>query len=197
MKSIHDVRRENLINLINQEFNGVQTRLAERIGTQANLVNRWARGAKIIGDQSARKIETAARKPVNWMDIDREKESMPYRSPETGSDAAGSVVAYNLESWMNDNRDLSSQGKLARACGASQATIGRVLKNEVSVSITLLEQIASAFGRHGYELMIHPGDPSLIKYDRQKYAQLPEEEKKRIENFINFAISQNELKQIK
>lgn len=193
MKSIHDVRRENLINLINQEYNGVQTRLAERMGTQANLVNRWARGAKIIGDQSARRIETAARKPVNWMDIDRENEGMPYQLLSPESDVAGAVVAYNLENWMRDNRDLSSQGKLARACGVSQATIGRVLKNEVSVSITLLEQMASAFGRHGYELMIHPGDPSIIKYDRKKYALLPEEEKKRIENFIHFAVVQNEL----
>ena len=57
MKSIHDVRRENLKDVIDREFNGVQSRLAERMVTQPNLINRWANGKKIIGDQSARKIE--------------------------------------------------------------------------------------------------------------------------------------------
>lgn len=55
MKSIQDVRRQNLNDLIDREFNGVQTRMAEKLGTQANLVNRWALGKKVIGDQVARK----------------------------------------------------------------------------------------------------------------------------------------------
>ncbi|MBI6263898.1 transcriptional regulator, partial [Proteus mirabilis] len=71
MKSIQDVRRQNLNDLIDREFNGVQTRMAEKLGTQANLVNRWALGKKVIGDQVARKIEAAANKPRNWLDIDR------------------------------------------------------------------------------------------------------------------------------
>jgi hypothetical protein len=50
MKSIQDVRRQNLNDLIDREFNGVQTRMAEKLGTQANLVNRWALGKKVIGD---------------------------------------------------------------------------------------------------------------------------------------------------
>lgn len=190
MKSIYEVRRENLVNLINKEFNGVQTRMAERIGTQANLVNRWALGKKIIGDQSARKIEAAARKPNYWLDIDYEVREASYQYVE--NDDIGLVVSRNLTNWMHENADLSSQGKVAKACGLAQSTIGRVINNDAAVSISTLEQIAKAFGRHGYELLIHPGDPSVIKYNRQKYAQLPQEDKTRVENFISFAISQHE-----
>ncbi len=68
MKSIQDVRRQNLNDLIDREFNGVQTRMAEKLGSQANLVNRWALGKKVIGDQVARKIEAAANKnPVTGL----------------------------------------------------------------------------------------------------------------------------------
>lgn len=190
MKSIYEVRRENLVNLINKEFNGVQTRMAERIGTQANLVNRWALGKKIIGDQSARKIEAAARKPNYWLDIDYDAREDSYQYVE--NEDISQVLSRNLTSWMHENADLSSQGKLGKACGLAQSTIGRIINCEASVSISTLEQIAQAFGRHGYELLIHPGDPSVIKYNRQKYALLPQEEKTRVENFISFAISQNE-----
>ena len=50
MKSIQDIRRQNINDIIDRDFNGVQTRLAEKLGTQANLVNRWARGQKVVGD---------------------------------------------------------------------------------------------------------------------------------------------------
>ena len=83
MKSIQDVRRQNLNDLIDREFNGVQTRMAEKLGTQANLVNRWALGKKVIGDQVARKIEAAANKPRNWLDIDRFTRTTPRLSTMT------------------------------------------------------------------------------------------------------------------
>lgn len=70
MKSIQDIRRQNINDIIDRDFNGVQTRLAEKLGTQANLVNRWARGQKVVGDTVARKIEKAANKPSNWLDVD-------------------------------------------------------------------------------------------------------------------------------
>lgn len=93
---------------------------------------------------------------------------------------------------MSESRDLSTQGKLHRASGVAQVTISRLLNNEVSVSISTLENVASAFGRHGYELLIHPHDPATINYDRSRYALLPETEKAKIESYIEFVISQNE-----
>lgn len=189
MKSIQDVRRQNLRDLIDREFNGVQTRLAERMATQANLVNRWVLGKKIIGDQVARKIETAVNKPRNWLDIDRSL-TLDSFTP-VGPTDIGIIAAHNLERWMRESEEMNSQGKIQRACGVSQNTVSRMLNNEVSVSISTLESIASAFGRHGYELLIHPHDPEIIRYDRDSYGLLPEAEKKKIESYIEFVISQN------
>lgn len=190
MKSIQDVRRENLKDLITREFNGVQSRLAERLETQPNLVNRWSRGGKVIGDQVARKIEKAGNKPTNWLDIDHSLTAAAIPEDYEPSDT-GELAARNLQAWMQDNRELSTQGKLAKASGVAQATINRMLNNEASVSISTLESIAAAFGRRGYELLISPRDPSSISYDRMKYALLPESEKDKIESYIDFVISQN------
>ncbi|WP_275157602.1 helix-turn-helix domain-containing protein [Citrobacter koseri] len=189
MKSIQDVRRQNLRDLIDRDFNGVQTRLAERMETQANLVNRWVLGKKVIGDQVARKIETAANKPRNWLDIDR---SLTLDSFPVGPTDIGIIAAHNLERWMRESESLTSQGKLERASGISQNTVSRMLNNEVSVSISTLESIASAFGRHGYELLMHPQDQSSIKYDRARYESLPKSEKDKIESYIEFVLSQND-----
>ena len=190
MKSIQDIRIQNLTDLIDREFNGVQTRLAERMETPANLVNRWVLGKKVIGDQVARKIETAANKPRNWLDIDHSLSQEGY-SPIGPSDI-GLLAAHNLERWMRESDNLSSQGKLFKASGVAQSSINRMLNNEVSVSIATLEALAAAFGRHGYELLVHPRDPANIRYDRKKYAELPGSEKDKIESYINFVISQNE-----
>lgn len=190
MKSIQDVRRQNLKELIDREFNGVQTRLAERMETPANLVNRWVLGKKVIGDQVARKIESAANKPRNWLDIDRTLTLDSYTP--VGPTDIGIVAAHNLERWMRESDDLNSQGKLHRASGISQNTVSRMLNNEVSVSISTLESIASAFGRRGYELLMHPQDQSSIKYDRARYESLPNSEKDKIESYIEFVLSQND-----
>ena len=131
---------------------------------QANLVNRWALGKKVIGDQVARKIEAAANKPRNWLDIDHSLSQEGFQP--VGPSDIGQLAAHNLERWMSKSRDLSTQGKLHRASGVAQVTISRLLNNEVSVSISTLENVASAFGRHGYELLIHPHDPATINYDR-------------------------------
>ncbi|EOH6201924.1 TPA: helix-turn-helix transcriptional regulator [Citrobacter farmeri] len=192
MKSIQDVRRQNLKELIDREFNGVQTRLAERMETPANLVNRWVLGKKVIGDQVARKIESAANKPRNWLDIDRTLTLDSYTP--VGPTDIGIVAAHNLERWMRESDDLNSQGKLHRASGISQNTVSRMLNNEVSVSISTLESIASAFGRRGYELLMHPQDQSSIKYDRARYESLPKSEKDKIESYIEFVLSQNDKK---
>lgn len=190
MKSIQDIRRQNINDLIERDFNGVQTRLAERMGTQANLVNRWAHGLKVIGDQVARKIEKAGNKPTNWLDVDHSLANMQDYQPIGPSDI-GVLAAQNLERWMRESRDLSTQGKLSRASGVAQSTLNRMLNNEVSITIATLEAIAAPFGRRGYELLIHPGDPAGVRYDRSKFALLPESEKSKVESFIDFVITQN------
>ena len=153
-------------------------------------MNRWVLGKKVIGDQVARKIETAANKPRNWLDIDRSLAQEGYQP--TGPSDIGLIASHNLQRWMSESEELTTQGKLQRASGISQNTVSRMLNNEVSVSISTLEAIASAFGRRGYELLMHPQDQSSIKYDRARYESLPKSEKDKIESYIEFVLAQND-----
>lgn len=195
MKSINEVRRENLLEIIRRDFDGKQIRLAEKLKINANLVSRWLKPVadknnKGIGDSVARKIEEASNKPKYWLDRDH------VLALDSGADEAeqetdaGAIVASNLEKWMSGNRELSSQVKVAAAAGVGQATVNRVLSREGNVTINSLEAIAGAFGRRGYELLLQQNDPTLINYDRSQFAQLPPEDKAKIESFIEFVMLQ-------
>lgn len=192
MKSINDIRRENLRDIIDRDFNGTQSRLAERMTIQANLVSRWVKGHKNIGDNAARKIERVAGRPSNWMDFDHIL-SVPHAHEENeDSGEIGLIVAANLKKWMESNRTLSSQQKVAAASGVSQATINRLLRNEASITIGNMAAIAAAFGRRAYELAVAPGDTSIIRYDHSRYALLPPAEKEKISSYIEFVLSSSD-----
>ncbi|MDH8222600.1 XRE family transcriptional regulator, partial [Klebsiella pneumoniae] len=62
MKSIYDIRRDNLNEIIRKDFDNTQLRFAERLKKSANLVNRWSKGTKNIGASVAREIEAFTRK---------------------------------------------------------------------------------------------------------------------------------------
>ncbi|HFP9201863.1 TPA: helix-turn-helix domain-containing protein [Raoultella ornithinolytica] len=190
MKSIHDIRRENLKDLITTDFGGVQSRLSERMGIQSNLVNRWVNGKKVIGDASARKIETAARRQTNWLDVDHKLSTLDDVDDVAFSDVR-EIVVHNLKQWMSNNQELSSQQRLADASGVSQPSINRILRNEVSANVTHLEAIATAFGRKTYELLLPQDGRAAIKYDHEQFALLPQGEKEKIESFIDFVIEQH------
>ncbi|HDH7788786.1 MULTISPECIES: helix-turn-helix domain-containing protein [Raoultella] len=190
MKSIHDIRRENLKDLITTDFGGVQSRLSERMGIQSNLVNRWVNGKKVIGDASARKIETAARRQTNWLDVDHKLSTLDDVDDVAFSDVR-EIVVHNLKQWMSNNQELSSQQRLADASGVSQPSINRILRNEVSANVAHLEAIATAFGRKTYELLLPQDGRAAIKYDHEQFALLPQGEKEKIESFIDFVIEQH------
>lgn len=189
MKSIHDIRRENLKDLITTDFGGVQSRLSERMGIQSNLVNRWVNGKKVIGDASARKIETAARRQTNWLDVDHKLSTLDDVDDVAFGDIR-EIVVHNLKQWMSNNQELSSQQRLADASGVSQPSINRILRNEVSANVAHLEAIATAFGRKTYELLLPQDGRAAIKYDHEQFALLPQSEKEKIESFIDFVIEQ-------
>ncbi|HHT0464843.1 TPA: helix-turn-helix domain-containing protein [Raoultella planticola] len=190
MKSIHDIRRENLKDLITTDFGGVQSRLSERMGIQSNLVNRWVNGKKVIGDVSARKIETAARLQTNWLDVDHKLSTLDDVDDVAFGDVR-EIVVHNLKQWMSNNQELSSQQRLADASGVSQPSINRILRNEVSANVAHLEAIATAFGRKTYELLLPQDGRAAIKYDHEQFALLPQGEKEKIESFIDFVIEQH------
>ena len=55
MKSINDIRRENLRDIINRDFDGRQVRPAERLEINANVISRWLKPAT---DKTTRRSAT-------------------------------------------------------------------------------------------------------------------------------------------
>ncbi|WP_076738155.1 helix-turn-helix transcriptional regulator [Cronobacter sakazakii] len=191
MKSIYDIRRENLSDILRRDFDGKQSRLAERMGIQPNLVSRWENGVKNIGSNSARRIEEAARRDSHWLDVDHELAQLAATddSDDVSTDI-GTLAASTLRTWMEQNGQMSQQ-RVADASGVSQATINRFLRQEASITLNNLAAIAEAFGRRAYEMILPKNDASLIEYDHSRYAALPEQEKAKIRSFIEFVMSQN------
>ncbi len=199
MKSISETRRENLIEIIHRDFGGRQVGLASAMGIQANLISRWMaspnnKNFKIIGDTSARKIETAARRPAYWLDSDHAMAMAAGVEPVDVNTEIGKIAAKNLADWMQANRELKTQAAVAEKAQVGQSTINRLLKCEASISINNLASIAGVFGRRAYELLIPPHDDSIIQYDHSRFASLPAEEKAKISSFIDFIMSQNHSK---
>lgn len=63
------------------------------------------------------------------------------------------ILAANLSRLMKETPSLSSQTKLQAKSGVAQATIGRILREEVSPSADKIEDLARAFGKEASELL--------------------------------------------
>jgi SOS-response transcriptional repressor LexA len=71
MKSIEEIRRDNLQAVIDTRCGGSQTAAAKMLGYErSTLVNHWTRGRKNIGNDVARTIEDTFKLPKNWMDAE-------------------------------------------------------------------------------------------------------------------------------
>lgn len=72
MKTIEEIRNENLKLLLKEKFEGKQVRFAEAIGMARSLVSRMVRDDvyyhKPMGSDVARKIEHELFLPRGWMD---------------------------------------------------------------------------------------------------------------------------------
>lgn len=193
MKSIGDIRRENLIEIIRRFFDDNQTRLAEAIGVQQSIISRWVKGHRNVGITSARKIEEAARLTKYWMDTDHILSVNESREPQEyeARSYIGEVAADNLRRWMLGDSVLNSQQRVGEKAGIAQATVQRMLSKEASTTIGTLAAIADAFGRQAYELLVPKEHPGFIKYDHARFAALPEADKEKIRAFIEFILQQN------
>ncbi|GKW21870.1 transcriptional regulator [Pectobacterium araliae] len=188
MNLLRNIRRENLIQLIRQHYGDNQRSFANATGVSETTVSLWVNEKKGIGDKSARKIEKITQQKLFWLDSAREW-GMFDDDIKSDENDIQEVVAKNLARWMDAHPDLNSQGSVAKAADIAQPTVGRILTKESSVSIKIIEAVARAFGRHGYELLISADDPEVINYDKKKYARLSQDEKEQIEKFIEFMIT--------
>nr|WP_255426011.1 helix-turn-helix transcriptional regulator [Providencia sp. JUb39] len=87
---------------------------------------------------------------------------------------------------------IKSQAQLSVSSGLGQATVNRIIKNESSATIDSVAAIANALGRKPYELLMSKDDEDVLHYDHKKFAALPDNEKEKIQDFIEFIISKNE-----
>lgn len=94
------------------------------------------------------------------------------------------TVAANLRALMlhagMEKKGEPNQSELARASGANQRTVGRILAHEQSPTVEMLETIARAFGLHAWQLLIpglDPANPPVVvmsEAERQFYRRLEE-----------------------
>lgn len=94
------------------------------------------------------------------------------------------TVASNLRALMlhagMEKKGEPNQSDLARASGANQRTVGRILAREQSPTVEMLETIARAFGLHAWQLLIpglDPANPPVVvmsEAERQFYRRLEE-----------------------
>lgn len=78
-----ETRRLRMLALISERFQGRQVDFANHVGVVPNLVSRYARGTKGIGEDMRDKIEHSCALPKGWLD---EAESASPYLKSTGSD---------------------------------------------------------------------------------------------------------------
>jgi len=95
------------------------------------------------------------------------------------------IVSANLRALMLDS-DMAkwggepNQSMLAKLSGADQRMIGRVLAQELSPTVDMLEKLARAFGLHAWQMLIPDLDPRnppvvvMSEAERQFYRRLEE-----------------------
>ncbi|WP_395490859.1 helix-turn-helix domain-containing protein [Cedecea davisae] len=194
MKSISDIRRENLTEVIRRYFDDNQTRMAESMGVQQSVISRWVKGHRNVGNSSARKIEEVSGRPKYWLDTDHVLSLKDSREPQEyeARSFIGEVAAENLRRWMLGDSVLNSQQRVGEKAGIAQATVQRLLSKEASTTIGTLAAIADAFGRQAFELLVPKEHPGIINYDHARFAALPDSEKEKVRSFIEFILQQNQ-----
>ncbi|HGJ5882043.1 helix-turn-helix domain-containing protein [Arsenophonus sp.] len=192
MKSIRDIRRDNLVYILEKYYEGKQNRLSEKLECAPNVISRYLSSSDLkshrdISDPIARKIEYITRLPKYWMDSDHLARNLEETGSEQANTVIGKIVSDNLTTFMMID-GVKSQAQLSVKSKLGQSTINRIVKNEASATIDSLEAIAKALGRKPYELMLPPNDNNVLKYDHKKFSELPWSAKEEIQDFIEFVI---------
>lgn len=118
------------------------------------------------------------------------RQDVGMKTPPTKS-SLRMILARKLRWYMDHYPHVDKQEKVAKRAGISQSSVNRVLSGKVDTQMRVVESLANAIGISPTDLLIDDAnDASVIHYDRVRYAQLPETEKKVIERYIEFVLSQ-------
>lgn len=146
-----------------------------------------------LSDPIARKIEYLTKLPKYYMDKDHLSTPAEQIADELARQPTdiGRILGDNITTFMLVD-GFKSQAQLSVKSGLGQATINRIIKNESSATVDSIAAIAGALGRKPYELLMSKDDADILHYDHKKLAALPDNEKEKIQDFIEFIISKNE-----
>lgn len=118
------------------------------------------------------------------------RQDVGMKTPPTKS-SLRMILARKLRWYMDHYPHVDKQEKVAKRASISQSSVNRVLSGKVDTQMRVVESLANAIGISPTDLLIDDeNDASVIHYDRVRYAQLPEAEKKAIERYIEFVLSQ-------
>ncbi|MDM3744999.1 helix-turn-helix domain-containing protein [Proteus mirabilis] len=201
MKSIAEIRKDNLIYIIERYYEGKQKLLADALGVAPSMISRYLspkdlKSHRELTDPMSRKIEYVTKISKYWMDVDHlkighvESESEEYIPTEIGK-----IISDNITTFMLKD-GIKSRVKLAIDSGLAQSTVNRIINCEASATAESIDAIAKAMDRQAYELLIPKNNKSDINYDRKLYARLPASEQSAIENFIEFIINKHHPKDL-
>ncbi|HBC5015963.1 MULTISPECIES: helix-turn-helix domain-containing protein [Enterobacterales] len=201
MKSIAEIRKDNLIYIIERYYEGKQKLLADALGVAPSMISRYLspkdlKSHRELTDPMSRKIEYVTKISKYWMDVDHlkighvESENEEYIPTEIGK-----IISDNITTFMLKD-GIKSRVKLAIDSGLAQSTVNRIINCEASATAESIDAIAKAMDRQAYELLIPKNNKSDINYDRKLYARLPASEQSAIENFIEFIINKHHPKDL-
>jgi hypothetical protein len=134
--NLNDLRRQNLLLIIADVFNGRQVDLAKRIGRGQAQITQWKSPENGIHERSARMIERAAGKPAGWMDLphDNGREGLvtrepvaplPFHMPRPALRVALEALCEELAKVPEPER-REGLGGLLRACAMSRGDVSYI-----------------------------------------------------------------------
>ncbi len=77
------------------------------------------------------------------------------------------TVAENLQKLMDEHVELRTQSALARRSKVPQRTIGRIVNQEVTASLEVLESLAKPFDLQPWQLLVpglDPKNPPVLRF---------------------------------
>jgi transcriptional regulator with XRE-family HTH domain len=131
-----ELRRQNLLLILRDLFEGRPSALAKRMGKSAAQISQWKGGHRDIHEDSARAIEQAAGKPAGWMDLvhDNGREGLvtresvvvlPFRMPRPALRVALEALCEELAKVPEPER-REGLGGLMRACAMSGGDVSYI-----------------------------------------------------------------------
>ncbi|KVN35586.1 metal-dependent hydrolase [Burkholderia pyrrocinia] len=103
---------------------------------------------------------------------------------------AREILALKLTRLMDSHPTLNTQGKVAARAGLAQRTVGRMKNNEADPQLGHVEAVAHALGVSLISLISDESvRESALEYDTDAVARLTDEDRKKIESYIEFVLS--------